>query len=211
MDKISGLPPYGNAAELFLAPDVGSLVANGHEAAPSFEELVAAAGFTAIGPQFGPGYETTPTPGLTYKAMFQGLVLGTWVNKGDHVRGRFEIIALEGSTELSIIKEYTLEEAQAKAAEVPGRHLATAYETAAYAALGVENGKTPSDKSDEGGWNGTGWIVGLGSICTDVAYHSRYPEVASLWGFYDRRELVTVTTGYPFRPLQLVLCVVEDD
>ncbi len=121
--------------------------------AAAFDDLVKAGKFTYVNPGFQPENDAR------------------WYDtKGDRVRGRFELVRMG--------RNYREPDANAEAAKVSGRRVANAHEVAAFAALGVQNGKKPSDPSDHNGWNGTDWVVAFGSLC---AFPVGGRSVAYLW------------------------------
>lgn len=130
-----------------------------------------------------------------------------WTNKGDRVRGEFYVHQMPGTFGLGDI-EAELATATKKANRTDGKRLviATAYEGAAFAALGVTNGKTASDRSDERGWNGRNYVLCAGS---SVLYHDGDRCVAALWSIGGRRRFYLDWAGGTWFATFLVLCVWE--
>jgi hypothetical protein len=106
-----------------------------------------------------------------------------WMDKGDRVRGRFELVRMGRS--------YRQTEAIAKAVEVPGRRVANTYELAYYA-------------SD--GWNGTDWVAAFGSSLVNPD-DSR--NVAYLWSIGGERELSLRWADRLWCRYDFVLCICE--
>ncbi len=90
--------------------------------------------------------------------------------------------------------------------------LATAYGAAAFAALGIKNGKTPYDASDQDGWNGRDSVVAWGSKSDGqdgCHYVTCLRHVAPLLDNPGGRSLSLLCADYAWHPRFLVLCVVE--
>jgi hypothetical protein len=132
-----------------------------------------------------------------------------WTNKGgrDRVRGEFYALNMgKNYTENDIDDE--LDRATRMAKRTDGKRLrrATAYEGAAFAALGTQNGKTERDKSDERGWNGRDYVLVAGSSVRGPD-GNRY--LAALWFGDGQRRFNLLWDDNTWHASSLVLCVWE--
>jgi hypothetical protein len=131
-----------------------------------------------------------------------------WIDdKGDRVRGEFFALNMgKNYTESDIDAE--LDRATRRAKRTDGKRLvrATAYEGAAFAALGVSNGKTADDKSDHLGWNGRDYVLVAGSSVRD---RDGYRYLTALWFDDGRRGFILYWVDLTWSASYLVLCVWE--
>jgi|GEM_PF-3999132 hypothetical protein len=131
-----------------------------------------------------------------------------WIDdKGDRVRGEFFVLNMGKSYRESDI-DAELDRATRRGKRTDGKRLvrATAYEGAAFAALGLQNGKKPTDKSDHLGWNGRDYVLVAGSSVRRRG-GSRY--LTALWFIGGQRRFGLYWDGNTWNASRLVLCVWE--
>jgi len=130
-----------------------------------------------------------------------------WTDKGDRVRGEFYVLNMGRDYRESDI-DAELDRATRRAKRTDGKRLvrATTYEGAAFAALGIANGKTADDTSDERGWNGRNYVLVAGS---SVRHRGGRRCLTALWFGDGRHRFGLDWDGDTWYASLLVLCIWE--
>lgn len=160
-------------------------MSDNHSATDAFDELIKAGKFTYISPAFWPQNDSR------------------WTNKGTVAASEFYVLNMGRN-----YSESDVDPALQRASQLLNRPLrfATAVDLPGFAALGLKNSKSPSDNSDQNGWNGSDTVVAFGSSYA-APDDSRF--VPWLWNDGDKRRLVLSWAVNLWFERDLVLCVFE--
>jgi hypothetical protein len=128
-----------------------------------------------------------------------------WEHKGRRVRGEFVVRRLGGHYYARDLRSALHIGRPSRDGEL---RLATAYEAAAYAALGYANGKLCTGVSDERGWNGYDPLVAFGSIIRDYRGDHTGPRKVPILSSRGRgRGLDLGAVNQLWHPANLILLV----